>query len=124
MSDTMTSLPDLYVWTGRDGQEWSLATRRDRRLADGWVDCDTCDGTGEPFQVVDFNGDVHESCPVCLDGLMPNPQQVEAAARDMYAKVGTRRDSTLTFDIAYPEEQADFMRVAASMLVAAARSSK
>jgi hypothetical protein len=34
----------------------------------------------------------------------------------MYAEVGTRRDNTLTYDIAYPDEQADFLRVAEAML--------
>ena len=121
----MTSRPDLYVAgppTFTDAPVYFNATRRDRRLADGWVDCDTCKGRGKNVVHYNFGTVGMELCPDCVDGLVPNPQQVEAAARDMYAKVGTRRDSTLTFDIAYPEEQADFMRVAASMLVAAAKT--
>ena len=97
----MISRSDLFVWTGRDGQEWSLATRRDRRLADGWVDCGAaCDGDGK-------------RSPDCVDGLVPNPQQVEAAARDAYDALP---DGTQTFN------DTDWERAIRAGLVAAAKT--
>lgn len=80
------------------------SSRRDRLLADGWEDCDTCGGEG--FILVDTTvvvaghahscngetcertcpvpvptqGQEQEDCPDCVDGLVPNQRQVEAAA--------------------------------------------
>jgi len=46
---------------------------------------------------------------------------VEAAARWAHAEIGRRSGVGLTWEVAYPEEQADYLRIAKSMLVAAAR---
>lgn len=99
------------------------------------VACETCGGSGyggNAGHVYNSDDEYHGmaehqcvQCPVpcpanCVNGLVPSPEAIETAARKMYAEVGTRRDSTLTYDIAYPEEQDDFKRVAEKMLVAAA----
>lgn len=63
---------------------WRPASRRDRRLADGWETCDECGGSGG----IDHGGGVApwdgpmdiEQCLSCVDGLVPNRPQIEAAA--------------------------------------------
>ncbi len=80
------------------------------------VTCSTCSGTGsyDPPNV-EFDGD---PCPTCKgQGQHIREHVIEAAARKMYAEVGIRNSaSPLTYDIAYPDEQADFLRVAEKML--------
>ena len=75
------------------------------------IPCPTCNGTGE-------NAKEHNGCSTCDGrGRVISDHIIEAAARKMYAEVGTRNSANLlTYDIAYPEEQADFLRVAEKML--------
>ncbi len=82
------------------------------------ITCSTCNGTGwEPVPDEDRNDRSTVTCPTCKGRELVIPDHViEAAARKMYAEVGTRKDDTLTYDIAYPDEQADFLRVAKKML--------
>ena len=75
----------------------------DRLRKAGWTEC-ACDG-----------------CPDSAHGLVPPDGMVEAAARWAHTEMGRRSGVGLTWEVAYPEEQADYMRIARSMLVAAAR---
>ena len=102
-------------------------TRVDRLRKDGWTVCGTCGGTGMCNNGPETSGvgrpDWFEEwlCPDCVDGRVPPDGMVEAAARWAHAEMGRRSGVGLTWEVAYPEEQADYMRIARSMLVAAAR---
>ena len=85
------------------------AARKYANLTDA---CPTCEGRGHVVPSRTLDG-----CHNCSGrGRVISDHVIEAAARKMYAEVGTRKDNTLTYDIAYPDEQADFLRVAEKML--------
>jgi len=96
-------------------------TRVDRLRKDGWPECETCGGSGKVDSSCSDQCDYEIACPDCVDGRVPPDGMVEAAARWAHAEMGRRSGVGLTWEVAYPEEQADYMRIARSMLVAAAR---
>ena len=104
-------------------------TRVDRLRADGWEDCEyeECNGSGIAAHFCEESRDrcargEHPECSNCQGlGLVPPDGMVEAAARWAHTEMGRRSGVGLTWEVAYPEEQADYMRIARSMLVAAAR---
>src|SRR5690606_20529340 len=93
--------------------------------------CGTCGGSEqapipvpEKYQHLEDEGykvSATAPCPDCVAGRVPPDGMVEAAARWAHAEMGRRSGVGLTWEVAYPEEQADYMRIARSMLVAAAR---
>src|SRR5690606_13522890 len=101
--------------------EGAEMTRVDRPRADGWTVCGTCGGSGKVASSCSDQCDYEVACPDCVDGRVPPDGMVEAAARWAHAEMGRRSGVGLTWEVAYPEEQADYMRIARSMLVAAAR---
>src|SRR5690606_4399256 len=103
------------------GCEGAEMTRVDRLRADGWTECGTCGGSGKVDSSCSDQCDYEVACPDCVDGRVPPDGMVEAAARWAHAEMGRRSGVGLTWEAAYPEEQADYMRIARSMLVAAAR---
>ena len=96
-------------------------TREDGLRADGWTVCGTCGGGGKVASSCSDQCDYEIACPDCVDGRVPPDGMVETAARWAHTEMGRRSGVGLTWEVAYPEEQADYMRIARSMLVAAAR---
>lgn len=81
-------------------------------------DCQTCRGAGYMYH----GGEEPSQCPdSCVRGKRPDDSVVEAAARWAHQEMTRRSGVKLTWEAAYPEEQADFMRIAEQMLLAAAR---
>lgn len=93
----------------------------DRLRKAGWTECGTCGGSGKVASSCSDQCDYEVACPVCVAGRVPPDGMVEAAARWAHTEMGRRSGVGLTWEVAYPEEQADYMRIARSMLVAAAR---
>ncbi len=83
-----------------------VASRRDRLLADGWETCSNSSTTTLSGGASGRQGRWHEyPCPDCVDGLVPNQRQVEAAVQ----AIGHNQNGYLWLD----DEQARAALVAA-----------